>query len=119
MVLMYAASEPFMSLSLKTKLVWTRMRDYVMESEEVMDLKSGCMMVDLCPLYRNEGKSQLVIAIGCTGHRSVVLAEALSQHIYQLGYRAMVNHRYRQVVIRDNPYAFEAGGIRGFANQYY
>ena len=33
----------------------------------------------MLPLYKREGKSQLVIAIGCTGgqHRSVAIAEYL------------------------------------------
>ena len=36
----------------------------------------------LNPLYIREGKSQIVVAIGCTGgnHRSVVIAEALKEH---------------------------------------
>ena len=39
-----------------------------------------CDLLDyLIPLYRKEGKSQLVISVGCTGgrHRSVVFAELL------------------------------------------
>lgn len=49
----------------------------------------------LIPLYINEGKSQLVIAIGCTGgkHRSVTLAEELAKHIGAMNHRVMVNHR--------------------------
>ncbi len=53
-------------------------------------------MVDyLMPLYCDEGKSQLIIAIGCTGgkHRSVVLSEMLYNHLSGLKYRASVNHR--------------------------
>ena len=89
---------PFYEPELKNKTGLDKdVRDYVMESEEVKGFEKRLYdMVDyMLPLYRNEGKSQLVIAIGCTGgkHRSVVLAEALSQHIYQLGYRVMVNHR--------------------------
>lgn len=47
------------------------------------------------PLYCKEGKSQLVIAIGCTGgkHRSVVFAELIYEHLKKMNYRAVVNHR--------------------------
>lgn len=44
-------------------------------------------MVDfLLPHYRNEGKSQLTIGIGCTGgrHRSVYLARRLESHLHAL-----------------------------------
>ncbi len=53
-------------------------------------------LLDYCvPLYREEGKSQLVIAIGCTGgkHRSVTLTEQVCAHLNGLGYSASVNHR--------------------------
>ena len=53
-------------------------------------------MVDyMIPLYANEGKSQLVIAIGCTGgkHRSVTIADLLCQHLLDKGRRVTVNHR--------------------------
>ena len=53
-------------------------RDYVMEKEETKGFVARFTdMVDyLLPLYAKEGKSQLVIAVGCTGghHRSVALA---------------------------------------------
>lgn len=47
------------------------------------------------PLYCNEGKSQLVIAIGCTGgkHRSVTLAQLLYSHLLDASMRVSVNHR--------------------------
>lgn len=47
------------------------------------------------PLYKDEGKSQLVIAVGCTGgkHRSVTFAELIYKRLKELGYRASVNHR--------------------------
>ena len=47
------------------------------------------------PLYRDEGKSQLVIAVGCTGgkHRSVTFAELIYKKLKELGYRVSVNHR--------------------------
>ena len=49
----------------------------------------------LVPLYENEGKSQLVIAIGCTGgkHRSVVFAELLHDHFEQADMSSSVQHR--------------------------
>ncbi|MDR3552436.1 MAG: RNase adapter RapZ [Clostridia bacterium] len=49
----------------------------------------------LYPLYCEEGKSQLVVAIGCTGgrHRSVALTEELFKHLLERGIRAAVNHR--------------------------
>ena len=47
------------------------------------------------PLYVAEGKTRLVIAIGCTGgkHRSVTLAELLFSHLQKQGYNANVIHR--------------------------
>ena len=49
----------------------------------------------LVPLYIKEGKSQLVIAIGCTGgnHRSVAFAEALREHFEGSWSNVSVNHR--------------------------
>ena len=47
------------------------------------------------PLYQNEGKSQLVIAIGCTGgkHRSATFAELLTDVLKNSNYDVRVNHR--------------------------
>ena len=53
-------------------------------------------MVDfLVPLYAEEGKNQLTIAIGCTGgkHRSVAIAEALSAHLRSEGLNVIMVHR--------------------------
>jgi len=49
----------------------------------------------LNPLYIKEGKSQLVIAIGCTGgnHRSVAIAEALANYFKKNWENVSVNHR--------------------------
>jgi UPF0042 nucleotide-binding protein len=49
----------------------------------------------LIPLYVREGKSRLVIAVGCTGgkHRSVVLAQALHDYLAQTGNSVSVIHR--------------------------
>ena len=53
------------------------------------------MLSFLLPQYVEEGKSSLVIAIGCTGghHRSVAVAHALTEYIRQKGYRVEELHR--------------------------
>ncbi len=75
-------------------------RDYVMEKEETKGFVARFTdMVDyLLPLYAKEGKSQLVIAVGCTGghHRSVALAQYMHDHLVQKGVRASVTHRDMQ-----------------------
>ncbi|KZZ84878.1 MULTISPECIES: RNase adapter RapZ [Bacillaceae] len=57
--------------------------------EKVLDL-----LTFMLPYYKREGKSQLVIAIGCTGgqHRSVTLAEHIAGY-YKKDYKAHVSHR--------------------------
>ncbi|WP_331716354.1 RNase adapter RapZ [Metabacillus kandeliae] len=57
--------------------------------EKVLDL-----LTFMLPYYKREGKSQLVIAIGCTGgqHRSVTLAEYIAKH-YMKDYQTHVSHR--------------------------
>lgn len=47
------------------------------------------------PLYAEEGKTNLVIGIGCTGghHRSVAVTHALAEHIRQQGYHVTEAHR--------------------------
>ena len=71
--------------------------DYVMEKEETKGFVERLLsLIDyLVPLYSNEGKSSLVIAIGCTGgkHRSVCLSELLCRHLKEKGNVASVNHR--------------------------
>ncbi len=53
------------------------------------------MVEFLLPYYLEEGKSQLVIAIGCTGgmHRSVTMAEKLYDKIKESGRRVIKHHR--------------------------
>lgn len=47
------------------------------------------------PHYMEEGKTDLVIGIGCTGghHRSVAVARALADYISKRGYSVMLSHR--------------------------
>ena len=49
----------------------------------------------LLPKYVEEGKTALVVAVGCTGghHRSVAVAHALTEFIRQKGYRVEETHR--------------------------
>lgn len=49
----------------------------------------------LLPEYTKEGKSQLMIGVGCTGghHRSVFVANALGRFIESCGYQAQVINR--------------------------
>lgn len=48
----------------------------------------------ILPLYKREGKSQIVIAIGCTGgqHRSVAIAEYLKEK-FKTDYHVEISHR--------------------------
>jgi UPF0042 nucleotide-binding protein len=53
------------------------------------------LMEFLAPQYINEGKTQLIIGIGCTGgrHRSVTIANQLGEFLRAKGYKAVVEHR--------------------------
>ena len=49
----------------------------------------------LLPAYRDEGKSHLSVAFGCTGgqHRSVAMAEKLAAHLAQAKWQVSIRHR--------------------------
>jgi len=73
-------------------------REYVMKWEQAKGLVPKLLdLIDyLVPLYREEGKSQLIVAIGCTGgrHRSVAFAELVYKHLSEdKGMNVMVSHR--------------------------
>ncbi|MBR4102115.1 MAG: RNase adapter RapZ [Oscillospiraceae bacterium] len=72
-------------------------RDYVMQFPQSKELlaKFMDMLEFLLPLYISEGKSQLVIAFGCTGgkHRSITFAEIVSEALLEKGYRVHKMHR--------------------------
>lgn len=72
-------------------------RDYVMDKDETRGFVSRLtdMLDYMLPLYAKEGKSQLVIAMGCTGghHRSVALAQYARDYLDAKGIRATVTHR--------------------------
>lgn len=90
---------PFYIDELKQKTGLDReVQDYVMsfsEAHEFVD-KLTDMISFLIPHYINEGKYQLVIAIGCTGgqHRSVTLAGELYKRMKDKGdYGLTLRHR--------------------------
>ena len=53
------------------------------------------MLTYLLPLYSEEGKSVLVVAIGCTGghHRSVAIAHEITEFLCAKGYAVTESHR--------------------------
>lgn len=55
----------------------------------------GDMLLFLLPLYIKEGKSSLVISIGCTGgrHRSVTISNIIASILSKENYRVLLNHR--------------------------
>lgn len=71
--------------------------EYVMNSDHSVNVlnKLNDLIDYTVPLYIEEGKSQLVIAIGCTGgrHRSVCFAEKIRENLLKLGYSVSVKHR--------------------------
>ncbi|MGG2468416.1 RNase adapter RapZ [Paraclostridium bifermentans] len=72
-------------------------RDYVMDSDVSREFfaKLEDMVDFLIPHYIEEGKSHLVIAIGCTGgrHRSVTISNLLYDDLIKKGYRVVKKHR--------------------------
>ena len=72
-------------------------RDYIEEFPITQTfMRKWFDMIDfLLPNYEREGKSQLVIAVGCTGglHRSVCMAEAVYRHLKKNGMDVAIEHR--------------------------
>lgn len=72
-------------------------RDYVFSFSQTNDFMNRLkdMLSFLLPLYSEEGKSVLVLAIGCTGghHRSVAITHAVAEFIQQAGYPVTEIHR--------------------------
>ncbi len=72
-------------------------REFVMNSEESRQFfaKIKDLITYSLPLYFKEGKSQLVIAFGCTGgkHRSVTFAKLLKNELLNENINAITVHR--------------------------
>ncbi|MGN0536994.1 MAG: RNase adapter RapZ [Acutalibacteraceae bacterium] len=72
--------------------------NYVMKWEQSKGFAERMInLIDFSlPLYLKEGKSQLVVAIGCTGgkHRSVTLTRVLYKHLTEDGqHKVTIHHR--------------------------
>lgn len=72
-------------------------RDYVLSFDVTKKFlaKLEDMIDFLIPNYKQEGKNQVVIAIGCTGgkHRSVTVANALYEFLQKEGHTVLKQHR--------------------------
>jgi UPF0042 nucleotide-binding protein len=72
-------------------------RDYVLAQPGTVEFldKIEELLAMILPSFEQEGKSYLTVALGCTGgrHRSVVLAEALTERLAARGIRAASFHR--------------------------
>lgn len=89
---------PFYIAELKPKTGNDKeVQDYVMSFPAAVEFVEKLIdMLDfLIPLYIEEGKSSVTIAIGCTGgkHRSVTMANELGEHFKKTEYETNVNHR--------------------------
>jgi len=75
----------------------TAVKNYVMSDIRTIEFldKLKAMLEFLLPNYTEEGKTSLVICIGCTGgkHRSVVIANELATELSKLKYVIECNHR--------------------------
>ena len=71
--------------------------DFVMAHPEAQELlkRYESFLQYALPLYVKEGKSQLTIAVGCTGgkHRSITFARKIAEYCTALGYEPGVQHR--------------------------
>ena len=89
---------PFYIPELKKKTGNDReVQDYVMSFPSAVTFfdKLTDMIKFLIPMFVEEGRNSLIIAIGCTGghHRSVSFANKLSEYLADLGYAADTIHR--------------------------
>ena len=72
-------------------------RDYVFRFQQTQEYLKRLkdLLAFSLPLYAEEGKTMLVIAVGCTGgqHRSVTIALKMADILKDAGYAVNVNHR--------------------------
>ena len=72
-------------------------RNFIFQYQQTKDFleKTEDLLAFLLPNYVDEGKTDLVIAVGCTGgqHRSSCIAKELCDFISRRGYAANLSHR--------------------------
>ncbi|MEW6573122.1 MAG: RNase adapter RapZ [Bacillota bacterium] len=75
----------------------TPVKDYVLSQPVTVEFltKFTSLIEFLIPLYMNEGKTMLTVAVGCTGgrHRSVAIANRLEEILVSKDYQVTVRHR--------------------------
>lgn len=89
---------PYYIPELRTKTGMDQeVRDFVFSYQQTKDFvtKLEDLLAFLLPSYVDEGKTNLVIAVGCTGgkHRSVSVARELGDFAAKRGYAITVSHR--------------------------
>ena len=89
---------PYYILSLRNQTGLDQgVREYVFDSPQTEEFLGHlkALLGFLLPRYVEEGKTALVIAVGCTGghHRSVAVSHELAEYIRVLGYAVKENHR--------------------------
>ena len=89
---------PFYIEELKNKTgLEKQVRDYVLSTDESKQFfEKLAEFIDCAvPLYSKEGKSQLIIAFGCTGgkHRSVTFAQLMCKRLTEKNYNCKAIHR--------------------------
>lgn len=75
--------------------------DYVFASPSAVEFRKKLLdlLFFMLPLMEAEGRYRVTIAVGCTGgrHRSVAMAEELSQALRQADYPASLEHRHLEL----------------------
>ncbi len=75
--------------------------DYVFASPSAVEFRDKLLdlLLFMLPLMEAEGRYRVTIAVGCTGgrHRSVAMAEELSQALRQADYPASLEHRHLEL----------------------
>ena len=75
--------------------------DYVFASASAVEFRKKLLdlLFFILPLMEAEGRYRVTVAVGCTGgrHRSVAMAEELSQALRQADYPASLEHRHLEL----------------------